>query len=156
MTPAVVMAKKANIPFELHQFEHDPNASSYGDEVVSALGVDACQVFKTLVVQMDNGKLAVGIVPVNQQLDLKAMASALKAKKVAMANKNKVMQSSGYVLGGVSPIGQKKLLQTLLHHSAAQWPQIYVSAGKRGLEILLSPADLLSLTRGEFGDIAKG
>lgn len=155
MTPAINAAKKCKISFQIHQYDHDPRSASYGEEAAEKLGLDMSRVFKTLVVKLDGKELAVGIVPVNRQLDLKAIASACGAKKAAMADPAEVQKSTGYVLGGVSPLGQKKSLQTVLDNSAEGRASIHVSAGKRGLEIELSPKDLLLLSRGVSASIAR-
>mgnify|MGYP000754809861 CR=1 FL=1 len=154
MTPAVQLLQQLKIRFELLEYEHDATASSYGDEAAAKLGLDANIVFKTLVVQLESGLLAVAIVPVNTTLSVKSVAEALGVKKAVMADPSKVQRSSGYVLGGVSPLGQKRLLPTLLDSSAKQFDVINVSAGRRGLEIQLAPTDLLALTKGRYADIA--
>lgn len=154
MTPAVNSAIKAKITFQLHEYTHDPAAESYGLEAAEKLGLPPERVFKTLVVALDGKSLAVAILPVECQLSMKLIARAAGAKKAAMADKNEVVRSSGYVLGGVSPLGQKKLLPTFLHNSAETAPTIFVSAGRRGLEIELAPQDLLRLTRGQFAPLA--
>lgn len=150
MTPAIKTAEKAKIDFSVHQYEHDSSAASFGLEACEKLGVSAATVFKTLVASLDNGELVVAIIPVDQKLNLKAVAKASKAKKAKMAEPLDVERSTGYVLGGVSPLGQKKRLKTLLDDSAKEQSTIYVSAGRRGLEIELQPSDLLSLTNGQF------
>ncbi|WP_135081881.1 Cys-tRNA(Pro) deacylase [Terasakiella sp. SH-1] len=155
MTPAINLAKKKKIVFELHQYEHDPTANSYGEEAAEKLGLDVKQVFKTLVVATEQGQLCVCVVPVAGMLDLKQAAKALKAKKVTMADAKKVQSTTGYVLGGVSPLGQKKQLPTLIDDCVQKFDTIFVSAGKRGLEIELSPSDLAQLTRATFAPIAK-
>ena len=142
MTPAVVAAERAGIPFTLHEYEHDPKAESYGLEAAEKTGVDPARVFKTLVVSQD-GKLSVAIVPVAAQLDLRALG-----KRAALADRSAAERATGYVLGGISPLGQRKSLPTLLDESALAFPTVYVSAGRRGLEIELAPADLLALTNG--------
>ncbi|MBU3068319.1 Cys-tRNA(Pro) deacylase [Aestuariicella sp. G3-2] len=154
MTPAINLAKKHRIAHRVHEYTHDAGTESYGLEAAEKMGVDPRQVFKTLVVQLDSKQLAVGVVPVSAKLNLKAMAKACGAKKAAMADKQEVERSSGYVLGGVSPLGQKKLLKTVLDASAAEFSTIFVSAGRRGLEIELSPADLQSLVKGQLSPIA--
>ncbi|GEA07813.1 Cys-tRNA(Pro)/Cys-tRNA(Cys) deacylase [Alteromonas sp. KUL42] len=136
------------------KYEHDANAASFGLEAVEKLNLNASSVFKTLVVSNELGKLAVAIVPVDTKLSEKKMAKALGVKKVAMAQADAVMASTGYVLGGVSPLGQKKSLPTVLDATAEPQAVIYVSAGKRGLEVELSPKDLVQLTRGKFAGIA--
>jgi Cys-tRNA(Pro)/Cys-tRNA(Cys) deacylase len=155
MTPAIVLAEKVGIDFQVLSYNHDPQSTAYGLEAAAKLGVPAEQIFKTLVVKLDAKQLAVAIVPVTGNLNLKHLAKALKAKKAAMAAGDEVQRSTGYILGGVSPLGQKKLLPTVLDTSAENFAQIYVSAGKRGLEITLAPKDLLTLTRGISASIAQ-
>lgn len=154
MTPATQQLKQKKIPFKIHQYEHDTNASSFGVEAVEKLSLDAQQVFKTLVVCCDNNQLAVAIVPVNLKLNLKAIAKILKVKKVKMADAKRVEATTGYVLGGVSPLGQKKRLLTIIDSSAENFELIYVSGGKRGLEIALSPKDLCTLSQATFAVIS--
>ncbi|MES9946673.1 MAG: Cys-tRNA(Pro) deacylase [Candidatus Thiodiazotropha sp.] len=155
MTPAVNAAKKAGIKFRTHAYEHDSKHPSYGLEAAEKLGITPQRVFKTLVVQLDAKELAVAVVPVASQLDLKAFAKATKVKKVAMADARLVERSTGYVLGGVSPLGQKRRLLTLLDRSGLDFPTLYVSAGRRGLEIELAADDLLRLLDGRLADIAR-
>lgn len=157
MTPAINAAKKAKVTYQVHEYEHDPSAESYGDEAAQALGLDPAQVFKTLLVAIngDNKKLAVGVVPVSGQLDLKAMASALKAKKVTMANPQDAERATGYVVGGISPLGQKKRLPLILDGTADNFTSICMSAGRRGLEIEMSAQDLLKLTSGKMAAIGR-
>ena len=155
MTPAVEAAKRAGIEFATHAYEHDPQHDSYGEEAAEKLGLPMVRVFKTLVVSLDGKRLAVGIVPVSSKLDLKAMAKALKVKKVAMADARSVERSTGYVLGGVSPLGQKRWLPTVIDASALGFSTLYVSAGRRGLEIELSPEDLVQLLNASSAEIAK-
>ncbi len=154
MTPAINMAKKAKIPFNIHEYEHDPAAEAYGKEAAEKLGIAPERVFKTLVVA--NGKdLVVAVVPVLLHLDLKLLAKAVGAKKVAMADVRQVERTTGYVVGGVSPLGQKKALPTILDSSAEQFKTIFVSGGRRGLDIELAPQDLARLVRGVFKPVAK-
>lgn len=153
MTPAIERAKAAKITFQIHEYEHDPAADSYGEEAAEKLGVASDRVFKTLVVSYGAGDLAVAVLPVSRQLNLKQFAKAIGAKKAAMADRAVAERATGYVLGGVSPIGQKKALTTVIDGSAEPLDTIYVSAGRRGLEIELSPADLSALTRGKFAPI---
>jgi Cys-tRNA(Pro)/Cys-tRNA(Cys) deacylase len=145
MTPAVRAAEKARIAFSLHKYSHDPKNRAYGEEAADRLGFPAEQMFKTLVVDL-GVTLAVAIVPVPEKLNLKACASAFGAKRAEMADPKHAERSTGYILGGISPLGQKKRLPTTLHASAFDYDAVYVSAGRRGLEIELAPADLESLT----------
>ncbi len=153
-TPATTALSRAQVAFTLHAYDHDPAAASYGLEAAAALGVEPGRVFKTLLVDTD-GRLGVGIVPVDRQLDLKALATALGAKKAVMADPAVAARVTGYVVGGISPIGQKRALPTVLDESAAAYPRILVSAGRRGLDVELDPADLLRLTRGRYAAIAR-
>jgi Cys-tRNA(Pro)/Cys-tRNA(Cys) deacylase len=155
MTPAVDLLNKHKIDFKIHQYLHDKNCDSYGLEVVQKIGVDAKLVFKTLVVKVDNDSLLVCILPVTKMLNLKKVAKVCAAKKVLLADKQAVLRSTGYVLGGVSPLGQKKRLKTVLDSSALALQCIYVSAGKRGLEIALNPMDLISLIDALDADICQ-
>lgn len=155
MTPAVEAARRARVAYELAEYAHDPAADSYGLEAAEALGVPGEQVFKTLVVDADGRGLAVGMVPVTTTLDLKAVAAALDARKAAMADAAAAQRATGYVLGGISPLGQKRRLPMLLDESAADFERIYVSAGRRGLEIVLAPDDLVALTGARLAAIAR-
>lgn len=153
-TPAVTALARAGIPYAVHAFEHDPDAPSYGLEAAAALGVAPFRVLKTLLVDGDGG-LAVGIVPVDRTLDLKRLASALGRKKVVMAEPAVAEKATGYVVGGISPIGQRRRLPTVLDSAAATHPSVLVSAGRRGLDIELSPQDLLAITGGSVAPIAR-
>lgn len=155
MTPAINLVKKHRLKFTVHEYQHDPAAVSYGIEAAEKLNVAAAWVFKTLVVETDTHQLAVAILPVDQQLNFKKMAKALKVKKVQMAETTKVERTTGYVLGGVSPLGQKKHLATVIHQSAASLTDMYISAGKRGLELQMTPTDLQSLLTASFSDIVN-
>ena len=141
-TPAIVAAERAGIEFTVHEYAHDPKAASFGLEAADKLGVDPARVFKTLVADVD-GSLAVAVVPVAAQLDLKALG-----KRATMADPKLAERTTGYVAGGISPLGQRKQLPTLLDESALGFETIHVSAGRRGLEIELAPRDLLALTGG--------
>ena len=154
MTPAIRQLKKQKITFKTHQYQHDASALSFGVEAVEKLSINAEQVFKTLVICTDTNKLAVAIVPVMFKLNLKAIAKTLKVKKVKMADGNRVEVTTGYVIGGVSPLGQKKPLTTIIDKSAQQFTNIFVSGGKRGLEIELAPEDLVKMCRANFADIS--
>lgn len=153
MTPAVNLLSKNKVEFRIHQYEHDSDSTSYGMEAAEKLGLDSRRVFKTLVIQLDSGKLAVAIIPVAEKLSMKHCAKALREKKAMMAERALVEKTTGYVLGGVSPLGQKKQLRTLLNQSAMDFETIFVSAGRRGLEIELSPKDLLEQTLGTMAEI---
>ena len=153
MTPAIELLKKQKIPFEVLSYEHDAGNSQYGLEAVEKLNLDSAQVYKTLVLETHERQLIVAVTPVSQQVNLKQLAKLCGAKRVAMAAPQKVQASTGYILGGVSPLGQKKRLATFIHSSASLFDTIYVSAGKRGLEIALSPTNLAALTSAKFGDL---
>ncbi|WP_461189899.1 Cys-tRNA(Pro) deacylase [Arthrobacter sp. Z4-13] len=144
-TPATAILAAAGVPFVLHPYTHDPSAASYGAEAAEVLGIHPSKVFKTLMVEVE-GRLAVGIVPVSGTLDLKAFAAALGAKKAAMADPATAQRRTGYVLGGISPLGQRLPSPTVLDRSALALETLLVSGGKRGLDIELSPADLVRLT----------
>jgi len=154
MTPAVLAARKAGIPFELLSYDHDPKAESYGLEAAEALGLAPASVYKTLVAAVD-GALAVALVPVDRTLDLKALADALGARRAELAAADAAQRATGYVLGGISPLGQRKRLPTVVHADALQLPTIHVSAGRRGLELALDPADLVRLTGARTAAIAR-
>jgi len=155
MTPGINLAKKAKIFHRVHEYSHDPSSESYGLEAAEKLGIPETRVFKTLVVNLDNKELAVGVIPVSSMLSMKLIAKAAGAKKAVMAGKSDVERSTGYVLGGVSPLGQKKRLKTYIDVSAKNHSTIYVSAGRRGLEIELGPDDLLNLVNGELADLCQ-
>ena len=143
MTPATKLLKKQKIAFILHEYTHDKSSASYGIEAAEKLGVASHLVFKTLVVSLEHGELVVAILPVTEKLSMKLIAKSLGVKKAQMADKEDVFRSTGYVMGGVSPLGQKKRLKTVIHSSAFNVEYIYISAGKRGLEVQLSAIDLL-------------
>jgi Cys-tRNA(Pro)/Cys-tRNA(Cys) deacylase len=155
MTPAIKSLQKAKINFTVHEYTHDPAAESYGLEAAEKMGVDAAQVFKTLVVMLDAKDYAVGIIPVANMLSMKHIAKAAGAKKAAMADKHDVERITGYVLGGVSPLGQKKRLKTFIHSSAKELATLFFSAGRRGLEIEMTPHDLSAQTQGQFVDLTS-
>ncbi|WOD09972.1 Cys-tRNA(Pro) deacylase [Pseudomonas sp. NyZ704] len=155
MTPATKLLDKAGIDYRLHRYQHDPKAESYGGEAADKLGLDPARVFKTLLASSETAELLVAIVPVNGMLDLKALAASANVKKIAMADPAAAQRSTGYLLGGISPLGQKKALRTFIDTSARQWPTLYVSGGRRGLEIELTADALASQTRGEFANISR-
>ena len=155
-TPAVVLLEREGVAHTLHPYEHDPSSElSYGMEAAAAIGVPAEQVFKTLLAVVDGGPLVVGIVPVDRQLDLKALAKAAGGKKAAMADPAAAERATGYVVGGISPLGQKTRHTTVLDESAEAYDVVYVSGGRRGLDIGLAPSDLLTLTAGKTSLIAR-
>ena len=153
-TPATVALTAAGVPFSRHAYEHDPAAPSYGLEAAAVLGLPAEQVFKTLVVDTGAG-LAVGVVPVAGSLDLKAMAAALGVKKVALADLVAAQRVTGYVVGGISPVGQKRALLTVVDESAMLFETVYVSGGRRGLDLGLAPSDLVAITGAVVADIVR-
>jgi Cys-tRNA(Pro)/Cys-tRNA(Cys) deacylase len=155
MTPAINQAKKNKILHTVHEYSHDESSESYGLEAAEKMGVPVERVFKTLVVALDSKELAVGVIPVSSMLSMKLIAKAAGAKKAAMADKSDVERSTGYVLGGVSPLGQKKRLKTIIDLSAKNYSTIYVSAGRRGLEIELNADDLVKLTNGALAEISQ-
>lgn len=150
MTPAINLLKKKGISFDVLSYQHEPSQQQFGLEAVEKLNLPAEQVFKTLVLEDTEHQLLVAIVPVSQQVNLKMLAKAACVKKVQMAPQQKVENTTGYILGGVSPLGQKKRLMTFLHQSASDFKKIYVSAGKRGLEISIDPVDLCTLLNAKF------
>jgi Cys-tRNA(Pro)/Cys-tRNA(Cys) deacylase len=153
-TPATVALTHAGIVYTVHAYEHDPRAAAFGLEAAEKLGLDPDRVFKTLLANVDGG-LAVGIVPVAMQLDLKALAQALGGKRAEMADPAVAERKTGYVVGGISPIGQKTALPTVLDDSAILCETVFVSGGRRGLELELAPDDLLAATAGRYAPIAR-
>jgi len=144
-TPATTALSAAGIAFTVHDYAHDPRSESYGEEAAAALGITADRVFKTLLADVD-GSLTVAVVPVSGQLDLKALARAVGGRKASMADPKAAERSTGYVVGGISPIGQKRAHPTVVDVTALDHPTVFVSAGRRGLEVELAPADLVSVT----------
>lgn len=153
-TPATVALTAAGTDHTLHAYEHDPASPSYGEEAAEALGVSPDRVFKTLVADVD-GELTVAVVPVAGSLDLKALAAAVGGKRAAMADPAAAERTTGYIRGGISPLGQRKRLRTVLDASAESHPTICVSAGRRGLEVELSPKDLTTLTSAILAPIGR-
>ncbi|MNE22595.1 Cys-tRNA(Pro)/Cys-tRNA(Cys) deacylase YbaK [compost metagenome] len=155
MTPALDLLKKVHAEHRIHSYEHDPKAASYGLEAAEKLGLDPAQVFKTLLASSEKNELLVAVVPVAGTLDLKALAHAAGVKKCEMADPAAAQRSTGYLLGGISPLGQKKRLRTFIDQSAQLFATIHVSAGRRGLEVELAPAVLAEQTGASFADIGR-
>jgi Cys-tRNA(Pro)/Cys-tRNA(Cys) deacylase len=153
-TTATAALERAGIPFTVHEYPHDPRAESYGQEASQALGVSPDRVFKTLVAEVD-GVLVTGVVPVEGQLDLKALAAACGGKKAAMAQVAAAERATGYVAGGISPVGQRKRLPVVVDASALGFETVFCSAGRRGLEIELAPADLVKTASATVAEISR-
>lgn len=152
-TPATTLLAKRKVTHTVHAYEHDQGAESYGLEAADALGIEPARVFKTLVAEVD-GKLTVGVVPVTGQLDLKALAAAAGGKRAKLADPAAAQRATGYVLGGISPLGQRSRLPLVVDRTARDWPTLYCSAGRRGLEVELAPDDLIALTDATVAAIA--
>lgn len=148
-TPATVALDRAGVAYTLHPYAHDPQNSHFGAEAAAALGVDPDRIFKTLVADAA-GELVVAVVPVRRQLDLKALAAATGVKRAALADPAVAARTTGYVVGGISPLGQRTRLRTFLDSSAERFPTMFVSAGRRGLQVELAPADLTRLIGAEL------
>lgn len=153
-TPATVALEKAGVTFTVHAYDHDPRSASYGLEAADALGLDPDAVFKTLLAEVD-GELVVAVVPVSGQLDLKALASAVGGKRAAMADPAVAERTTGYVVGGISPIGQRRRLRTVVDESASARPAVYVSGGRRGVDLGLDPADLVRVLDAQVARIGR-
>lgn len=153
-TPATVALDRAGVPYTPHVYEHHETATNFGAEAAAELGLREDQVFKTLVVQVDD-RLVVAVVPVANRLDLKAIAAAVGGKKATLAAPDLAERRTGYVVGGISPVGQRTTLPTVLDASAQHYPTIFVSGGRRGFDIELAPGDLLAVTGGATASIAR-
>ena len=153
-TPATVALTRAGVAFTLHEYAHDARATSYGSEAAEALGLDPDRVFKTLLAEVD-GTLVVAVVPVAGWLDLKALARALGGRKAGMADPKDAERSTGYVVGGIAPVGQKRPLPTVVDASASAYDVVYVSAGRRGLDLGIAPADLVAVTGAITADVSR-
>lgn len=155
MTPAIKALERAKIAYQLLEYLHDPRAPAYGLEAAEALDLAPERVFKTLLAKLDDGRLVVAMVSVNAQLDLKALARAAGARKASMAEPSEAERTTGYVVGGISPLGQKKRLATFIDTSVEGCDPVYVSGGRRGLEIALSGIDLITLTAATLAPLAR-
>ena len=152
-TPATALLVSQQVPHSLHAYEHDARAGAYGEEAASLLGIEPGRLFKTLIASVD-GKLACAVVPVSGRLDLKAFAAALGGKRAELADPGAAQRATGYVVGGISPLGQKTKLPVVVDESALGYPTIYASAGRRGLQMELPPADLIRLAAAVTAPIA--
>lgn len=152
-TPATALLARAGVAFTLHPYQHDPRADAFGDEAAAALGVPPERIFKTLIAAVD-GRLVCAVVPVAARLDLKRLAAAVGGKRAELADPSAAARATGYVLGGISPLGQKSRLRVVVDSSAATFDTVYVSAGRRGLQAELAPADLVRLAPAELAPIA--
>ncbi len=155
MTPAIDLLKKNKCDFKVHKYDHDPECTNFGEEAALKLGLDENQVYKTLLVELTPKELVVCVLPVANQLSLKDVASAFEVKKAVMANKDEAQKVTGYLLGGISPLGQKKLLRTLLDESVKKYKTIFLSGGKRGLDIEVKPNDLENLLKAKIYKITS-
>ncbi|MFD6858575.1 Cys-tRNA(Pro) deacylase [Rhodococcus sp. NPDC060090] len=159
-TPATTLLKREKVDHRIHEYSHDPKSGSYGTEAADILGerldVAAAQIFKTLVISLSGGALAVAVIPVPDTLSLKGAAGALGGSRATMAERKAAERTTGYVLGGISPLGQRKRLRTVVDASALMWDRVLCSAGRRGLEIELAPADLIRLTGAVVAPVTVG
>lgn len=157
MTPAINQLNKLKIPYQIHRYQHDTENTHFGFEAAEKLNLNPEQVFKTLIIMLDDNpkKLAVTVLPVANQLNLKKTAQALNCKKVQLAETHLAQKTTGYLIGGISPIAQKKQLPTLIAQQALNWDVIYISGGKRGLDISIHANDLAKVTQGVFADLVE-
>ncbi len=156
MTPAILLVRKAAVSHEVLEYAHDPSVASYGREAVDALRLDPATVFKTLVADVDGVGLVCAVIPVSTMLDLKALADAMRARRARMADPAAAERATGYVLGGISPLGQRKQLPVVIDVSALALPRMHISAGRRGVELALTPMDLVRLAKARTAAISRG
>jgi len=154
-TPATLALTRAGIAFATHEYAHAPGTTGYGLEAAAAIGADPDRVFKTLLAEVDGIGIVVGVVPVSGSLDLKALAAAAGGKRAEMARPDVAERRTGYVVGGISPVGQRTALPTFVDETAQLWDTVFVSGGRRGLDVELAPADLLRVTGASYADIAR-
>jgi len=155
MTPAILQLDRLGVAYTLHEYQHQPNSTSYGEEAAAKLGITPDQVFKTLVAKLDGKQLCVAVLPVSAQLSMKLLARAASCRKAVMADTGEAQRSSGYLAGGISPLGQKRRLPTFIDSSAEDYSSIYISAGRRGLEVALAPVDLQTILDASFVSLAQ-
>jgi Cys-tRNA(Pro)/Cys-tRNA(Cys) deacylase len=155
MTPAITAARRAGIAFDVLEYPHDERERAYGAEAARRLGLPAEAVFKTLIAKVDGRTLVAALVPVSKNLDLKALAAAVGGKRAEMADAAEAERATGYVVGGISPLGQRRALPTVIDVSAVERERVFVSAGRRGLEIALPPRDLMTLCRASLAPLAR-
>ncbi|OCL83875.1 Cys-tRNA(Pro) deacylase [Arcobacter porcinus] len=153
MTPAINILKKNKCDFKVHKYDHDPACTNFGDEAVEKLGLDANQVYKTLLVELSPKELVVCVLPVSNTLSLKDVANSFDVKKAQMAQKDEAQKVTGYLLGGISPLGQKKLLRTILDESVRKFETIFISGGKRGLDIEVKVKDLETILKAKVAKV---
>ncbi|OCL83656.1 Cys-tRNA(Pro)/Cys-tRNA(Cys) deacylase YbaK [Arcobacter porcinus] len=153
MTPAINILKKNKCDFKIHKYDHDPACTNFGDEAVEKLGLDANQVYKTLLVELSPKELVVCVLPVSNTLSLKDVANSFDVKKAQMAQKDEAQKVTGYLLGGISPLGQKKLLRTILDESVRKFETIFISGGKRGLDIEVKVKDLETILKAKVAKV---
>lgn len=154
-TPATMLLQRSGVAYTLHPYEHDPRAASYADEATAALGVDPSRLFKTLIARVD-GRLVCAVVATAGRLDVKALAAALAGKRAELADPGDAQRATGYVTGGISPLGQRSRLPVVVDTSASGFPTVFVSAGRRGLQVELAPADLVRLADATLAAITAG
>ena len=154
MTPAINELKKNKIDFSIHKYKHDPKIDNYGLEAAEKLNIDANRVYKTLLAQLNTKELVVAIIPVNKSLNLKSLASYFEAKSASMADKDEAQKVTGYLLGGISAFGQKKRLRTIVDATSKEFETIYISGGKRGLDLQIKPSDIIKVLNSNYCEVS--